>query len=183
MYLIELTKIGKVVIDDDGVYAIPEFRDLIETKGFGEPAMRAIALICDYYSPYRHRPEKDRAVFVIRDVYGRDAKKTLNLESDKCKAAIRKYGELQFDPYREELVSTKNIIQVSVRLKNTLDVTDELKLQTVLTYTNRIEKFEKRLENLKKIIETDGSEGPVEQAIPLYRLERKLQELENNNNH
>jgi hypothetical protein len=184
MYLVELNKIGKVIIADDGVGAIPEFRDILETKGYGEPAMRVIALITDYHSPYRHRPRKDVNTFVIRDVFGRDAKKTIDLKSEKCKAAIKKYEFLQFDPYREELISTNKIIQISVRLKNGLDVTDELVLQQVLTYTSRIERFEKRLENLKKIIKDDGSSGPVKDAIPLFRLEQKLLEqgLEDENN-
>lgn len=182
MYLVELSKVGKLVIEDDGVYAIPEFRDILETKGFGEPALRCVALIQDYNSPYRHRPEKDRATFVLRDVYGKDAKKTINIDSDKMKAAFEKYDLLQFDPYREELKSTNKIIQVSVRLKNGLDLKDEKNLQTVTTYINRIEGFEKRRENLIKKIKEDASEGPVKERIPLYRLEQKLYEKELNNN-
>jgi hypothetical protein len=182
MYLVELSKVGKLIIEDDGIYAIPEFRDIIETKGFGEPAMRAIALICDYKSIYRHRPDKDRSTFVLRDVYGIAAKKTLNLKSEKCEAAIKKYNDLQFDPYREELISTKNIIQVSINLKNSLNITDEKQMQTILTYINRIEKFEARVEKLKSKIITDGSEGPVKEGVSLYRLERKLLEEKNNKN-
>ena len=180
MYLIELNKIGKVIIDDDGVYAIPEFREILETKGLGEPAMRAIALIQDYNSPYRHRPEKDRSVFVLRDVYGRDSKKTLNLKTEKSKAAMEKYNLLQFDPYREELRSTDKIIQISVKLKNSLNLTDEKNLQTVTTYINRIKGFEERRESLINKIEKIGSEGPVKDKIPLYRLEKKLNELKEN---
>jgi hypothetical protein len=182
MYLLEMSKVGKLIIEDDGIYAIPEFRDIIETKGYGEPAMRAIALICDYKSIYRHRPERDRATFVLRDIYGRDSKKSLNLKSEKCKLAIQKYSDLQFDSYREELISTKNIIQVSIRLKNALNITDEKQIQTVITYTNRIEKLESRVENLNKKIEEDGSKGPVKEGVTLYRLEKKLLEEKNNKN-
>ena len=182
MYLVQLSKIGKLIIEDDGIYAIPEFRELLETKGFGEPAMRAIALIQDYESPYRHRPEDDRPTFVLRDVYGRDAKKTLSLKNPKCKAAIEKYNLLQYDPYREELKATDKIIQVSTKLKNNLDVTDETKIQTVLTYVKRIEALEKRRESLMDKITEHSSEGPVKEGIPLYRLEKKLHEENQNKN-
>ena len=182
MYLVQLSKVGKLIIDDDGVYAIPEFRDIIETKGYGEPAMRAIALIYDYYSIYRHRPDDDRPTFVLRDVYGRNAKKTLNLKAVKVKAAIEKYQELQYDPYREELKSTLKIIQVSTKLKNSLNITDEKNLHTIGTYINRIEGFEKRYEKLKSIIDKNGSIGPVELETPLYRLEQKYQEEQQHKN-
>ncbi len=33
MYLVELSRVGKLVIEDDGIYAIPEFLDILSKKG------------------------------------------------------------------------------------------------------------------------------------------------------
>ena len=45
MYLLNLDKRGDVIQEDDGMFAIPEFRVLIEQKGLGIKAMLWVALV------------------------------------------------------------------------------------------------------------------------------------------
>lgn len=174
MYLVEFSKVGKLIIEDDGIYAVPEFYEILTTKGMGEKAMRVIALVHDYSSPYRHRPDEDRPTFVIRDVYGKEAKKTVDLDSLLMTAAMAKYRILQYDPYREEFESTKKIIQQTISLKNSFEIKED-NLQKIESLIKRIEKFEERFEKLKKIIEENGDEGPVKKKISLFRMEEKYQ--------
>ena len=174
MYLVEFSKVGTLIIEDDGIYAVPEFLDLLQTKNMGEKAMRCVALAHDYLSPYRHRPAEDRPEFVSRDVY-KGSKQPFKNDNPKFRAAIKKYQTLQFDPYREELKATSNIIQQSIILKNALPVTND-NLLTISGLISRIESFESRYDKLRKKIEEEGSAGPVKDKISLYRLEAKYKE-------
>ena len=58
MYLLQLDKKGAIVSEDDGLYAIEEFRELVDELGV--KAMLWVALVCDYDSPYRHFVERER---------------------------------------------------------------------------------------------------------------------------
>lgn len=175
MYLVEVSKSGKLVIEDDGVYAINEFREVLETKGLGEPALRCVALVHDYYSPFRHRDSEERATWVTREVYGRETKKTINFDNPKIVAAVEKYKFLQYDQDRDELQNTISLIRKTVVLKNSLEVTVE-NLTQINSIMKRVGEYEKRRDYLKKKIEEEGSKGPVETKTSLYRLEKALQE-------
>jgi hypothetical protein len=174
MYLVEFSRVGKLIIEDDGIYAIPEFLDILSKKGMGEPVLRYVALTVDYLSPYRHRPEEDRSEFVLRDVYGKDAKRRVDIENPMVVAAVAKYKILQYDSYREELFATRTIIQKTIKLKNDLEVNEE-NLPKIGSLISRVEKFEGRYETLKKHISEEGSDGPVKKKIPLFRLEKAYQ--------
>lgn len=179
MYLVEFTKSsGKLIIEDDGVYAIPEFLDIITSRGMGEPMMRCVALLCDYMSPYRYRPEEERHIAIARDIFGKDKEKKFNLKNEKINLAIIKYNYLQYDPYRDELVNTRNTIQKLVQLKNALKVEEE-NLAKIKSYISSIQDFEKRIEQLKKVISESENEGPVALKLSLSRLEQKLENEQN----
>lgn len=181
MYLVRLAKSGKLVIEDDGVYAIESFRDVLETKGLGEPALRCVALMYDYYSHFRFRDSDERLTWITREVYGRDSKKTVNFDNPKIVKAIEDYNFLQYDQDREEYRNTMNLIQKTTVLKNNIDVTEE-NLTKINNIIKRIGDYEKRRDYLKERIEEDGSKGPVETKTKLYRLEKLLKEKRELNN-
>ena len=60
MYLLKLNKKGDIFRDDDGVTAVPEFLSLIHKEKFGPTALKWVALVYDYESPYRHYSENER---------------------------------------------------------------------------------------------------------------------------
>ena len=68
MYLVKLDKTGSVIMDD-GIYAVKEFKDLIETKGMGTKAMIWVSLYCDYDSLYRHFTEAERARMISSTIF------------------------------------------------------------------------------------------------------------------
>ena len=175
MYLVQLSKAGKIVIQDDGVYAINSFREVLDTKGLGEPAFRCVALFYDYYSLFRFRDKNERLTWIIREVYGRDSKKSVNFDNPKIIAAIEDYHFLQYNQDREEYFNTMHLIERTIHLKNGIEITEEnlTKLNTII---KRIGEYEKRRDYLKKKIEEDGVQGPVEKDVTLYRLEKQLKE-------
>ena len=77
MYLVNLDKTGKVIMDD-GIYAIKEFKEVINTKSLGEEAMLWVALYCDYDSIFRHFTESERARAVNKGLLPSKAKKRKN---------------------------------------------------------------------------------------------------------
>lgn len=100
MYLIKLDKTGNVIMDDS-VYAVPEFKELIETKNLGNKAMLWVALFADYDSVYRHFTEVERARMLSSNIFKNyDWKGSKN---PKIANAINKYKELQFDPLDAQL--------------------------------------------------------------------------------
>lgn len=175
MYLIQLAKSGGLLIEDDGVNAIVSFREVLESKGLGEPALRCVALFYDYYSPFRHRDREERLTWIIREVYGRDSKRTVNFDNPKIVSAIEDYNFLQYNQDREEYRNTMYLIKKTIDLKNSIKITEE-NLTKVNTIIKRIGEYEKRRDYLKKKIEEDGVKGPVEKDITLYRLEKLLKE-------
>ena len=58
MYLLNLNRKGDIFKDDDGVSTVPEFLTLIKKEKFGPTALKWVALVYDYESPYRHYNEK-----------------------------------------------------------------------------------------------------------------------------
>ena len=60
MYLLNLNRKGDVYKDDDGITGVPEFLKVLKADKLGADALKWIALVCDYDSPYRHFNEKER---------------------------------------------------------------------------------------------------------------------------
>ena len=100
MYLVKLDKTGNVIMDDS-VYAVPEFKDLIETKNLGSKAMLWVALFCDYDSIYRHFTEAERARMISSNIFNNYDWR--GVKNKKIADAIRKYKELQYDPLDSQL--------------------------------------------------------------------------------
>ena len=87
MYLLELSKKGDIVNVDDSLYAIEEFRGLVEELGI--KAMLWVALVCDYDSPYRHFVERERVKSVSKAVF--DKYEWKGVKNEKIAVAIKKY--------------------------------------------------------------------------------------------
>lgn len=68
MYLVNLDKTGKVIMDDS-LYAVEEFREVLETKTLGNKGMLWVALYCDYDSIYRHFTESERSRAISSEVF------------------------------------------------------------------------------------------------------------------
>ena len=100
MYLVKLDKTGNVVMDDS-VYAVPEFKTLIETKNLGNKAMLWVALFSDYDSIYRHFTETERVRMISSNIFNNYDWK--GAKNQKIADAIKKYKELQFDPLDSQL--------------------------------------------------------------------------------
>ena len=69
MYLLNLNRKGDIYKDDDGVTGVPEFLTLIKKEKFGPSALKWVALVYDYESPYRHYNEQERKKIVSKDIY------------------------------------------------------------------------------------------------------------------
>ena len=70
MYLLRLNRKGDVYKDDDAVTGVEEFQSILTSKNLGPSALKWIALIYDYDSPYRHFIETERVKAVSLDLYG-----------------------------------------------------------------------------------------------------------------
>ena len=60
MYLLNLNRKGDVYKDDDGITGVPEFLSVLKTEKLGPVALKWVALVYDYESPYRHYSEAER---------------------------------------------------------------------------------------------------------------------------
>ena len=103
MYLLNIEKRGELIKEDDSLYAIDEFRDIVETKGLGMKAMLWVALVCDYDSPYRHFVEREQVKSVSKAIF--DTYDWKGVRNEKIANAIKKYKELQFDPLDAQLIA------------------------------------------------------------------------------
>ena len=100
MYLLKINKNGNV-IEDDGIFGIPEFKELIDSKTFGAKGLMYVAYISDYDSPYRHFTLVERVRVVSKDMFQDYEWK--GSKNKKIAAAILKYNELQYDPLDAQL--------------------------------------------------------------------------------
>ena len=100
MYLLKISKNGNV-IEDDGIFGIPEFKELIDSKTFGNKGLIYVAYIADYDSPYRHFTLEERVRVVSKDMFQDYEWK--GSKNKKIAAAILKYNQLQYDPLDAQL--------------------------------------------------------------------------------
>ncbi len=115
MYLLKISKQGKIV-DDDGIYGIPEFKSVIETSGLGTKGLMFVAYIADYDSPYRHFTEDERFKVVAKDLF--DNYDWKGVKNKKIASAILKYNELQYDPLDAQLAAFNEKIDEYTNLLN-----------------------------------------------------------------
>jgi len=101
MYLLKLNRKGDVYKDDDGITGVPEFLNVLNADKLGADALKWVALVCDYDSPYRHFNEKERFKAVSKDTYG--TYEWRGASRPEVQAALEKYKKLQFDPLDEQL--------------------------------------------------------------------------------
>ena len=117
MYLLNINRAGDIYKDDDGVMLVLEFQEVLKAEGLGQVAMKWVALVCDYESPYRHFTESERKKAVSKDLY--NTYKWDGETKPKVLAAVDKYKELQFDPLDEQLIAfNKKITQFTTYMNN-----------------------------------------------------------------
>ena len=123
MYLLQINKKGDIYKDDSGIVLIPEFKKVLDTEKLGQTAMKWIALVFDYESPYRHYIENERIKVVSKDLY--DTYSWSGANKPEMKSAINKYKELQFDPLDEQLIAFNKKINEFTNLINNTFLNDE----------------------------------------------------------
>ena len=137
MYLLKISKQGNVV-DDDGIYGIPEFKSVIETSGLGTKGLMYVAYIADYDSPYRHFTEEERLKVVAKDLY--DNYEWKGIKNKKIAVAILKYNELQYDPLDAQLAAfNEKINEYTSLLENTkINIDNAADIQKVMIGVDKI---------------------------------------------
>ena len=178
MYLIKFTSKGNIIKSDDGVMAVPEFKDVIEAEGYGPQAMKWVALVMDYDSPYRHFGEKERIRSVSLDIYGTHSWK--GCFDDVVLRAMDKYKELQYDPLDEQLRAFNSKINEYTTLINNTPLNEENaeSMQKIMT---NLEKMLKTSQVILDTIERRGERKKIQGDRELSFLERK-QEIKSNIN-
>ena len=127
MYLLKISKQGNI-IEDDGIYGIPEFKSVIETSGLGSKGLMYVAYIADYDSPYRHYNESERMRVVAKDLFENYDWK--GQKNKKIADAIAKYKELEYDPLDAQLSAfnekideyTTLLDNVKINIDNAADI-------------------------------------------------------------
>ena len=170
MYLLNLNRKGDVFKDDDGVTAVPEFLTLIKKEKFGPTALKWVALVYDYESPYRHYSENERVKAVSKDLYD-----TYNWKGTKdatLKAACDKYGELQFDPLDEQLIAFNKKINQFTALIDSMHL-DEENAELLQKLMIGVEKILKTRQSLLDAIDRRGERQKIAGDKGLSFLERR----------
>lgn len=170
MYLLKLNRKGDIMKDDDGVIAVPEFKDVIKAKGLGDIAMKWVALVYDYESPYRHYNEKERKKAVSNDLY-----QTYNWKEEKrpeINKAVKKYCELQYDPLDEQLRAFNIKIDQFTEFMNNMRVNEDSaeSLQKIMI---GVEKILKTRQSLLDAIERRGDRQKIAGDKLLSFLEKR----------
>jgi len=170
MYLVNINRAGDIYKDDDGVMLVLEFQEVLKAEGLGQTAMKWVALVCDYESPYRHFIEVERKKAVSKDLYG--IYKWEGETRPKVLAAVDKYKELQFDPLDEQLIAfNKKITQFTTYMNNMhIDEDTAEGLQKIMI---GIEKIYKTRQTLVDSIERRGERQKIAGNKQLSFLERR----------
>jgi len=170
MYLLNLNRKGDVFKDDDGITGVPEFLTLIKKEKFGPTALKWVALVYDYESPYRHYSENERVKAVSKDLYD-----TYNWKGTKdatLKAACDKYSELQFDPLDEQLIAFNKKINQFTSLIDSMHL-DEENAELLQKLMIGVEKILKTRQALLDAIDRRGERQKIAGDKGLSFLERR----------
>ena len=170
MYLLSLSRKGDIFKEDDGITGVPEFLTLIKKENFGPAALKWVALVCDYESPYRHYSEIERVKAVSKDLYD-----TFDWKGTKDKSIIdacNKYNELQFDPLDEQLKAFNVKIDQFTEFMNNMKVNEDSaeSLQKIMI---GVEKILKTRQSLLDAIERRGERQKIAGDKGLSFLERR----------
>ena len=176
MYLLRLNRKGDVYKDDDGVTGVVEFQSVLTAKNLGPAALKWIALIYDYDSPYRHFTESERLKAVSLDLYGNV--KWKEEKREEIKAAVVKYRQLQFDPLDEQLLAFNNKIDQFTTYMNNMPITQDT-AQDLQKLMIGIEKILKTRQTLLDAIEKRGERKKIVGDKGMSFLEQKLDMQQN----
>ena len=172
MYLLKISKKGSIHKDADAIMLIPEFRTLMRAEGMGEDAMKWVALMYDYESPYRYLNDEDRAKAISKDLFD-----TYNWKGEKkavVQAAIDKYKELQFDPLDEQLIAFNQKIDQLTKYMNNTRVTED-SVEGLQKLMIGIEKILKTRQTLLDVIERRGERQKIAGDKEMSFLESKIE--------
>jgi hypothetical protein len=175
MYLLNLNRKGDVYRDDDGITGVPEFLKVLKADKLGADALKWVALVCDYDSPYRHFNEKERFKAVSKDTYG--TYEWRGASRPEVQAALEKYKKLQFDPLDEQLRAFNVKIDQFTLFMNNMRVNEDSaeSLQKIMI---GIEKILKTRQSLLDAIERRGQRQKIQGDKGLSFLENKKEQLE-----
>ena len=150
MYLLGLNRKGDIFKDDDGVTGVPEFLTLIKKEKFGPTALKWVALVCDYDSPYRHFVERERVKSVSKKVF--DKYEWKGIKNEKIAVAINKYKELQFDPLDAQLVAFNEKIDEYTRLMRDTRINEDNaeSMQKIMIGIEKVLNTRERINNSMK---------------------------------
>ena len=170
MYLLQINKKGDIYKEDSGVALIPEFKKVLETEKLGQIAMKWIAMVFDYESPYRHYTEKERIKAVSKDLY--DSYTWSGYNKPEMKEAIEKYKELQFDPLDEQLIAFNKKINEFTVLIDSMFLNEE-NAELLQKLMIGVEKILKTRQSLLDAIDRRGERQKIAGDKGLSFLERR----------
>ena len=170
MYLLNLNRKGDVYKDDDGITGVPEFLTVLKTEKLGPMALKWMALVFDYESPYRHYSESERKKAVSKDLY--DTFKWVGEKNLTLQAACEKYKRLQFDPLDEQLMAFNAKIMQFTDFMNDM-IVDEDSAESLQKIMIGIEKILKTRQSLLDAIERRGERQKIAGDKNLSFLERR----------
>ena len=171
MYLIKLNRQGDIFKDDDGVTGIPEFMKVLKADKLGSTAMKWVALVCDYDSPYRHFVEDERKKAVSKDLYNKY--EWYGVKRPEILAAMDKYKQLQFDPLDEQLIAFNTKISQFTTYMNNMSINEETAegLQKIMI---GIEKVLNTRQKLLDAIERRGERKKIKGEAKMSYLEQQM---------
>ena len=169
MYLLQLNKKGDIVEEDDGLYAINEFKDLVDDLGI--KAMLWVALVWDYDRPYRHFVERERVKSVSKKVF--DKYEWSGVRNEKILKAVQKYKELQFDPLDAQLVAFNEKIDEYTRLMRDTRINED-NAESMQKIMIGIEKVLNTRQKLLDAIERRGSRKKIKGEAKMSYLEEQM---------
>jgi len=171
MYLLKVSKKGSIHKDADSVMIIPEFVNLMKAEGMGETAMKWVALMHDYESPYRYLSIDERVKAVSKDLF--DTYDWNGKKKSVLQAAVDKYKKLQFDPLDEQLIAFNAKIDQFTKYMNSMIINDD-NAESLQKLMIGIEKILKTRQTLVDVIERRGERQKIVGDKQLSFLESKL---------
>lgn len=171
MYLLKVSKKGSIHKDADSVMIIPEFVNLMKAEGMGETAMKWVALMHDYESPYRYLSIDERVKAVSKDLF--DTYDWSGKKKSVLQAAVDKYKKLQFDPLDEQLIAFNAKIDQFTKYMNSMIINDD-NAESLQKLMIGIEKILKTRQTLVDVIERRGERQKIVGDKQLSFLESKL---------
>ena len=182
MYLTKLnSETGLLLIEDneDGILAIKEFRDILNSEDHGLGCLTAIALVADYQSTIKYYSDKDRPRKAMEEVTGDRDEWEWNV--DIIQLALKKYDALQYDPTLEEgRIYYDQKVQKLKEIQNWDTLPDDSPSRVGSSMTSLKKELRAINDDIqlydKRISEKDiYKDSPVVNGYKLSRLEQKLE--------